>query len=129
MNSTHLARSRKVVSVVDYPMRVPRRLVATCLFAFVLDLGARAALGDPSRLGTGSAGDLMLAKGGTAAPLFVATDDWPGVQRAARDLQADIERVTGLKPEIRTTVPGPAPMAVLIGTVGRSTLIDGLIKA
>ena len=110
-------------------MRLPRCCFATCVFAFGLVLVARAALGDPSRLGTGAAGDLVLARAGVVAPLYVATSDWPGVQRAASDLRADIDRVTGLKPELGATVPGPAQVTVLIGTVGRSPLIDGLVKA
>ena len=64
-----------------------------------------------------------------AAPLWADSSDWPGVLRAARDLQADVERVTGLKPDFATSQPRGAPAAVLIGTLGRSALIDGLVAA
>src|SRR6185369_1398359 len=33
------------------------------------------------------------------------------------------------KPTVATDAPGPAPTVILIGTVGRSGLIDGLVKA
>jgi hypothetical protein len=91
----------------------------------VLASSARAALGDASLLGTGIEGDFALVQAGRATPLAVSDDDWPGVRRAAGDLQGDIERVTGVKPAL-----GPrqgTPAAVLIGTLGKSALIDQLV--
>lgn len=79
-----------------------------------------------------------------AAPLAVSANDWPGVQRAAGDLQADIERVTGIKPLVAADVSRLANFVptsasaltsaatsrcVIIGTLGRSELIDGLVAA
>ncbi len=62
---------------------------------------------------------------GAAAGLRVDAADWPGVLRAARDLQADINRVTGVSPAWNTG----GRRLILIGTVGRSPLIDGLARA
>jgi len=73
-------------------------------------------------------GALALAHDGIVAPLWVADDDWPGVRRAAGDLQADFARVTGAKPALSTGQPTASPAAILIGTVGHSALIDSLIK-
>lgn len=73
-----------------------------------------------------AASEFPLAERGTAAPLFAAANDWPGVLRAAKDLSADLGRVTGTAPALSTTAPQGAT-AVLIGTVGRSALIDGLV--
>jgi hypothetical protein len=88
----------------------------------------RAALGDaPMVSDLAAAGSLTLASPGRPAALWASENDWPGVLRAARDLQADIERVTGSKPAFSTGQPAPAADAVIVGTVGRSTLIDGLI--
>jgi peptidoglycan/xylan/chitin deacetylase (PgdA/CDA1 family) len=67
-----------------------------------------------------------LVRPGAAAPVFAAPDEWPGVARAARDLQNDIGRVTGRAPEFSTAAPAGA-LAVLVGTVGHSALIDGLV--
>jgi hypothetical protein len=78
-----------------------------------------------ARLGA-VAPEFPLAERGTAAPLFAAANDWPGVLRAAKDLQADLGRVTGTAPALSTAAPQGAT-AVLIGTVGRSALIDDLI--
>lgn len=55
------------------------------------------------------------------APVLVDDDDHPGVVRAAADLRADIARVTGVRPA--GTV---ARRAVLVGTLGRSRLVDSL---
>ncbi len=46
-------------------------------------------------------GSFALAANGRTAMLYVDSADYPGVVRAAHDLQADIERVTGLSPELR----------------------------
>ncbi|MEV7388542.1 glycosyl hydrolase 115 family protein [Streptomyces sp. NPDC091215] len=58
------------------------------------------------------------------APVVVSADDHPGVVRVAGDLRDDIERVTGMRPG--DTV---ARRVVLVGTIGRSPLIDGLVAA
>ena len=97
-----------------------------CLFTTVT--GA-AALGTKSLLtDAATPGVVGLARAGVVAPIIASGNDWPGVLRAAQDLQADVERVTGRKPVFRTGEPAAAPAVVLIGTVGKSSLIDGLIK-
>ncbi len=60
------------------------------------------------------------------APLWTDAADWPGVVRAAHDLQADIERVTNHKPHLVST-SDLSGIAVLIGTVGKSAVIDELV--
>ncbi len=52
-----------------------------------------------------------------------------GVLRAASDLQADIERVSGVKPELTTDDAPSSKIAIMAGTLGKSALIDGLVKA
>ncbi|MFH9673807.1 glycosyl hydrolase 115 family protein [Streptomyces sp. NPDC017405] len=58
------------------------------------------------------------------APVVVSPEDHPGVVRVAGDLRDDLARVTGVRPG--TTI-GRFP--VLLGTIGRSPLIDGLIRS
>jgi len=74
-----------------------------------------------------SPGSFPLVNGNDAAPLYVEASDWPGVVRAATDLQADINRVTGKTPAITTDGKTLAANAVIIGTIGKSPLIDRLI--
>ncbi|WP_405014212.1 glycosyl hydrolase 115 family protein [Kitasatospora sp. NBC_01539] len=74
-------------------------------------------------------GALALVENGRAAPIVVSGADHPGVVRAVGDLQADVERVTGVRPAVvRDTVPR-GRTAVIVGTIGRSPLIDALIAA
>jgi len=101
-------------------------------FTLILTTAAvlRGAVGDSSLLvAPATPGAFPLVRSAGAAPLAVSADDWPGVLRAAGDLQADIERVTGRRPELTTTAPTRTPAAVLIGTVGKSALIDGLVAS
>ena len=72
---------------------------------------------------------LTLVRGRSAAPIAVSGHDYPGVVRAAGDLQSDIERVTGVRPaSFDEKVPAGRDV-VIIGTVGHSRLIDDLVAA
>lgn len=66
----------------------------------------------------------VLARGGHAAPIVVSDVDFVGVQRAAHDLQTDITKVSGARPELSSRL---APTCVIIGTLGHSSLIDRLV--
>ena len=72
-----------------------------------------------------------LVAGGSAASLMVSANDFAGVQRVVNDLQTDIHDVTGIQPVVTTAdaIPSTSGLVVLIGTMGRSPLIDGLISA
>jgi hypothetical protein len=73
-------------------------------------------------------GAFTLAAGGKAAPLYISSQDWPGVIRALGDLQGDIKKVTGIEPVIsKDTVPQEKEV-VLVGTLGKSPVIDQLVK-
>lgn len=73
-------------------------------------------------------GGFTLVADERAAPLWHDTGEWPGVVRAIGDLRADIAAVTGCAPSITTgALTEAAP--VIIGTLGRSALIDGLAAA
>jgi len=76
-----------------------------------------------------SAGAIVLASAGNCSPLLVSPGEWPGVTRALTDLQNDLGRVTGTMPGlITTTKPPRSEFVVIAGTVGRSAVIDRLIK-
>ncbi|UED87236.1 glycosyl hydrolase 115 family protein [Streptomyces profundus] len=74
-------------------------------------------------------GSLPLVAEGRATPILVSDDDFPGVVRVAEDLRADIERVTHVAPEILREPAGRMDVAVIIGTIGRSPLIDRLVES
>jgi hypothetical protein len=73
--------------------------------------------------------DFALVASRSAAPIVVSAGDYPGVVRAAGDLQADIKRVTGVRPLVSDSQVPPGRDVVLVGTVGHSALIDKLVAA
>jgi hypothetical protein len=83
------------------------------------------------------AGFTLFSPEGAAGILFSDTDH-KVVATAARDLAADIGRVSGREPafaalppafDFQPSTPGFSPAAVLIGTLGRSPLIDALVSS
>ncbi len=99
------------------------------LFTIALWPASANALGEPKYVSTSPApADFVLAENGNAASFVVSDSDWPGVIRAVSDLGADVGRVTGHDaPVIKSDAPA-ADEVVLIGTIGKSPLIDSLIK-
>jgi hypothetical protein len=79
--------------------------------------------------GVKSKGAFTLFLGDKAAPLCGSSQDYPGVMRALKDLQADIGRVSGVKPALSVDQIPAAKEMVLAGTLGRSPSIDGLVQA
>ena len=77
---------------------------------------------------SGRAGDFELVRGGRAADVYVSDGDFKVVRIAANDLAADVERVTGVRPSVRTEPSGLSSYAVLVGTLGTSHLIDRLAR-
>ncbi|MFD7935765.1 hypothetical protein ACFV4T_14790, partial [Streptomyces sp. NPDC059755] len=59
-----------------------------------------------------------LVRDGVAVDVFVDAADDPAVIRAAGDLRADVERVCGVRPGLRHTLPERSTALVLVGTLG-----------
>ncbi len=72
---------------------------------------------------------MALVEDGRAAPIHVDAADDAGVIRAAGDLQADIERVTSVKPLLARGVEPKGRDVVIVGTIGRSALVDALVQS
>jgi glycosyl hydrolase family 115 (putative glucuronidase)/glycosyl hydrolase family 115 len=75
---------------------------------------------------SGTPGRFPLFAGGKAAPLVVSDSDYAGVVRAVGDLKTDLGKVTGVEPAVHKQVPRARDI-VLIGTIGKSPVIDKLI--
>ncbi len=54
--------------------------------------------------------------------------DYPGVRRVAGIFADDVNRVTGQRPTVATAV-SEMPQAVIVGTIGKSPIIDKLVKS
>ena len=72
-------------------------------------------------------GSFTLSASGKSAGIYVSETDFPGVIRAAKDLQKDVTAVTDAQPDFFTKKPSVKEV-VLIGTIGKSSLIDQLIQ-
>src|ERR1700678_3289933 len=77
-------------------------------------------------------GSFTIADGQNLTGIYVDASDDAGVARAAADLQADIVRVTGRTPIIVNDASNSETRLgrdeIIIGTVGKSAIIDQLIK-
>lgn len=69
----------------------------------------------------------ILSSSGKSSTLFVSAEEFPGVIRALKDLQTDIGTVTGAAPQL-ITGSAPSESAVIVGTIGKSAMIDDLIR-
>ncbi|OLF18845.1 glycosyl hydrolase [Actinophytocola xanthii] len=74
-------------------------------------------------------GAFPLVARGKGAPIVVSGDDYVGVVRVAGDLRDDVERVTGVRPVVSVDQVPVGQEPVIVGTIGRSPLINGLVRA
>ncbi|MGB7847150.1 MAG: glycosyl hydrolase 115 family protein [Candidatus Acidiferrum sp.] len=88
-----------------------------------------AALGQPRYIETkNNPRNFVIVQQKHATTVYVDADDYPGVVRAVSDLQDDIKKVTGSTAAIVHDPANRAPSIILIGTLGRSAIIDRLVR-
>jgi len=103
---------------------------AVLLIIICLSVGVPAAAQTSSLLRVGyRQGDFKLVYRGQAADVVVSSEDFKVVQIASADFAGDVERVTGKKLLVRSIAHGASKHAVVIGTLGKSPLIDALVSA
>jgi hypothetical protein len=73
-------------------------------------------------------GGFPLSSQGRSSPLCASAGDHPGVLRALRLFRTDIGAVTGVSPEVFLDTLPPARDIVLVGTLGKSPLLDKLVR-
>jgi hypothetical protein len=107
-----------------------RTAAAICALLALAALPARSwAISQPQYVKTTNApGSFSLARDGIIAKLCVDPADWPGVLRAAHDLDGDLQRVTSLTAPLVESATPPRDDLVIIGTIGKSAVIDRLIR-
>ena len=74
-------------------------------------------------------GGFAIVNADTVATIYLDAKDWPGVLRAAKDLASDIKDITGKTPKVVSSAEVTDRIAIIIGTVGKSQLIDRLVTA
>ena len=84
------------------------------------------------QVATAQTARFCIAKDGQTATIVVDKDDWKSVLRAANDLGDDVRKVTGTVAQVEfAAVPQQQTQqisAIIAGTIGKSRLIDRLIK-
>ena len=84
------------------------------------------------QVATAQTARFCIAKDGQTATIVVDKDDWKSVLRAANDLGDDVKKVTGTVAQVEfAAVPQQQTQqisAIIAGTIGKSRLIDRLIK-
>ena len=87
------------------------------------------ALGQPKYVDSSwQRNSFAIVQGRSVATLYVDANDYPGVVRAVGDLGADIGRVTERMPSETHDEKALGPDAIIVGTIGKSPIIDRLIK-
>lgn len=88
------------------------------------------AIGGESYISTTKGKDnFTLSVGGKSTSLFISSKDYPGVIRALKDLKGDIGKVTNTEPAIIYDKIPTQKEIVIVGTLGKSPVIDQLVKS
>ena len=111
-------------------IRIPvARVPVGLICAFIIFICRCFAIGQAPYVQTESTkGSFPIVRGNRAAAVWVDSADWLGVIRAVHDLQSDIARITGKTSTIHHDAEGLESHSIIVGTIGRSRIIDGLIK-
>lgn len=75
-----------------------------------------------------SSQDFPIVSQSVSATIVVDANENAGVQHAAKDLQCDIQKVTGIQPELSNTSTSQK-VELIIGTLGKSAYIDQLLRS
>ncbi len=73
-------------------------------------------------------GSFTLSSSGKSSPLYASSSDFPGVLRALKNLKTDIALVTDAEPQLINDQNPSEKEVVIVGTLGKSPLIDQLIQ-
>lgn len=110
---------------------VTRRAVLrglTAAGAALVPLGPRIA-GTAATAAAPAVDAFPLVASGLIADLYVDAGADPAVARVVADLRSDIARVSGVTPVVRTSTQGLAAIALIVGVIGKSPVIDALISS
>ena len=103
-------------------------VIVVLFVSLVLPSGA-GALGQASYIDTVyNSRDFVIVHAQQAIPIYIDSNDYPGVLRAAHDLQSDIQNVTGSLPALVRDAEKLGPQVIVIGTLGKNALLDRILR-
>ncbi len=105
------------------------RKFAVILLLLVLPLLAGAIEKKPWIAYAEKKGYFPIAVNGKIIPMLVSGTDYPGVLRAALNVQKDLGSVSGKQPDLirDSKIPSNTPFLLVAGTLGKNTFIDQLV--
>ena len=107
-----------------------RYLIVACATIFSTLFQQAWSIGGPDYVSNSPVKDgFSLSVKGSKTTLYVSSSDFTGVIRALKDLKTDIGKVTGMEPTISYGELSGSSQVVIVGTLGKSSLIDKLVKS
>ena len=94
-----------------------------CCFVLLLLIGQQSAAQNMFVTSQKKSGSFTLSTSGKSTTLYASNSDFSGVQRALKNLKADITLVTGAEPQLITDQKPTEREVVIVGTLGKSILI------
>ena len=126
---------KRALTVPEFFMTRKRTMPAKCLIITALlcciQCAASAQVDPEAKIIVSekpSPGTFPLMGEQAAAVIYTEKADATVINIAATALKNDIKLVTGLAPEINTNGKPGSPFSILIGTIGKSSLIDELLR-
>ena len=102
---------------------------ATLVLFISLSCSSAFALGRPQMVETDpTPGSFSIVAHDEVATLWLDTNEWKGVIRAAHDFQSDIGRVTGVTPQLTQDPLPSGKNVIVVGTLGRSAMVEDLSR-
>jgi hypothetical protein len=129
MVSKNLISTLMILKLIKNKIRIPKFRFLVVLFFMGFLPASIWAIGEPSYISTtGGKNFFTLSAAGKSSPLFIGSNDNPGVIRALKDLQSDIKKVTNYVPNIVFDKLPSNKQLVIVGTYGKNPMIDRLVK-
>jgi len=75
-----------------------------------------------------SQSSFTVSEAGNSTAILIDNNDFPGVIRVIKQLQRDINKVTGAEPVIKSQLSSSDKDIIIIGTIGKNAFLDQLVK-
>ena len=109
-------------------LKSPLLPIILLLFLFGISTKTYAINGEKYVVNKASAENFPLASKGKTASILVSATDFPGVLRVAGHLENDLFKVTNIHPKQLNSISEATDYVVIIGTIGKSEIIDQLVR-
>lgn len=113
----------------------PRQIILFLISVFVFTFSAYACASisvsndnDQPKQNVNAKGNFVISSNGKTVPLYASSKDFQGVLRVLKLFQNDIKMVTDSEPVISLDEVPSAKEIIIVGTIGKSEVVDKLIE-